>query len=220
MPPHKDLLSANIHYYETRLAELDVELHVGEDVTEQSLEEKGLDFIILATGSRPALPPIPGADQPNVATARDVLLDLCPVGETPLVVGGGLVGSETAEFLAERGKTVKLIEMLEELALDVEPRSRLLLLERLERLGVETMTGCKLVSIIQTGAIVEQNGEQLTLETDSVVLAVGSEPNNELERKLRKGGRHVIAVGDCTAPGNIKEAVHQGCWLVYEELGK
>lgn len=219
-PPHKALLKTIINYYEARLPQFDIELHLGEDVTEKAFEGKRPDLLILATGCRPIRPPLPGVDQPNVVMARDVLSGLCTVGENVLVVGGGLVGSETAEFLAEQGKKVRLIEELEAVALDVEPRTRVLLLERLNRLGVETMTCCKLQSIANAQAIVEFKGQRLTVPADSVVLAVGSEPNNELELKLRICGCKIKVIGDCRTPGNIKEAVHQGFWTVYEDLVK
>ena len=219
-PPHKALLKTIINYYEARLPQFDIELHLGEDVTEKAFEGKRPDLLILATGCRPIRPPLPGVDQPNVVMARDVLSGLCTVGENVLVVGGGLVGSETAEFLAEQGKKVRLIEELEAVALDVEPRTRVLLLERLNRLGVETMTCCKLQSIANAQAIVEFKGQRLTVPADSVVLAVGSEPNNELELKLRTCGCKIKVIGDCRTPGNIKEAVHQGFWTVYEDLVK
>ena len=219
-PPHKALLKTIINYYEARLPQFDIELHLGEDVTEKAFEGKRPDLLILATGCRPIRPPLPGVDQPNVVMARDVLSGLCTVGENVLVVGGGLVGSETAEFLAEQGKKVRLIEELEAVALDVEPRTRVLLLERLNRLGVETMTCCELQSIANAQAIVEFKGQRLTVPADSVVLAVGSEPNNELELKLRTCGCKIKVIGDCRTPGNIKEAVHQGFWTVYEDLVK
>lgn len=219
-PPHKALLKTIINYYEARLPQFDIELHLGEDITEKAFEGKRPDLLILATGCRPIRPPLPGVDQPNVVMARDVLSGLCTVGENVLVVGGGLVGSETAEFLAEQGNKVRLTEELEVVALDVEPSTRVLLLERLNRLGVETMTCCKLQSIANAQAIVEFKGQRLTVPADSVVLAVGSEPNNELELKLRTRSWKVKAIGDCRTPGNIKEAVHQGFWAVYEDLMK
>lgn len=219
-PPHKALLKTIINYYEARLPQFDIELHLGEDITEKAFEGKRPDLLILATGCRPIRPPLPGVDQPNVVMARDVLSGLCTVGENVLVVGGGLVGSETAEFLAEQGNKVRLIEELEVVALDVEPSTRVLLLERLNRLGVETMTCCKLQSIANAQAIVEFKGQRLTVPADSVVLAVGSEPNNELELKLGTRSWKVKTIGDCRTPGNIKEAVHQGFWAVYEDLMK
>jgi pyruvate/2-oxoglutarate dehydrogenase complex dihydrolipoamide dehydrogenase (E3) component len=197
---------------------MDVEVHLGEELTERTLAGKEVDVVVVATGSRPIRPSIPGAEQPCVVMARDVLLGLSPVGKNVLVVGGGFVGSETAEFLAEQGKKVWLIEMLDDIALNVEPRTRVLLLQRLERLEVETRTGCKLQSINRDYVVVEVNGERKTMTVDSVVLAIGYEPNRDLETKLQKGGWKVISIGDSRSPGNIKEAVHQGFLAAYEEL--
>ena len=213
VPPHKGLLKSIIDYYESRIAETDVEIHLGEEFTEKTLEGKEVDVVILAAGSQPSRPSIPG-----VVLARDVLLGLSPVGKDVLVVGGGLVGCETAEFLAEQGKNARVIEMLDDIALDVEPRTRVLLLQRLERLKVDTRTDCKLLTINHGSAIVEVNGERMTMTVDSVVLAIGYEPNGELKARLQKGGWKVIAIGDCRRPSNIKEAIHQGFLAVYEGL--
>jgi NADPH-dependent 2,4-dienoyl-CoA reductase/sulfur reductase-like enzyme len=219
-PPHKSLLRSVIDYYEARLPRLGVESLLGREVTPRTFEDTRPDLLILATGSRPIYPPLPGIDGPNVVTAQDVLLGACHLGDTVLVVGAGLVGSETAEFLAEQGKRVRLIEQLEEIAADVEPRTRFLLLERLRRLGVETLTRCKLVSIADGQADVETEGRRLTLPADSVVLAAGSESDDQLRAMLQNVGVEIIAIGDCRTPGNIHEAIHQGFWDVCGALGE
>lgn len=218
IPPHKGLLKSLIDYYESRLAATDVEVHLEEEFTEGTLAGKEVEVVILAAGSRPIRPPFPGADQPHVAMARGVLLGLSSVGQTVLVVGGGLVGCETAEFLAEQGKKVRLIEMLDDIALDVEPRARVLLLQRLEELGVDIRAGYKLRSINHDNVAGEVKGRPMKMHVDSVVLAIGYEPDRELEAKLQKGGCKVITIGDCRTPGNIKEAVHQGFQAAYEDL--
>jgi pyruvate/2-oxoglutarate dehydrogenase complex dihydrolipoamide dehydrogenase (E3) component len=134
------------------------------------------------------------------------------------VVGGGLVGCETAEFLADEGKTVRIIEMLDEVAMDVEPRTRILLLERLDRLGVEITTGCKLSSINRDDIVAEAEGREMRIPVDTVVLAVGRRANNELDTKLKEGSWKVYTIGDCRGGANIKEAVHQGFRVICEEL--
>jgi len=219
IPPGKGNLKSIIDYYESRLADLEIEVHLGEELTEKTLEGKEVDAVIMATGSQPIRPAFPGSDKPHVMTALDVLKGLCLPGEPVLVVGGGLVGCETAEFLGEQGKEVHLIEMMDHIALDVEPRARLLLAERLKRLGVNIMTSCELRSINHDGAMLDKRGENLIISADSVILAVGSRADNKLATELKKGGWVVYVIGDCRTPGNIKEAVHQGFRVIYEDLG-
>ena len=218
-PPYKAHLNSIIDYYQARLAATGIEMHLGEAATPETLEAQAVDEVILATGSTPIQLSVPGVGLPHVALHYDVLC-LCSVtGDTVLVVGGGGVGCETAEFLAEQGKNVRLIEMMDDIALDVEPRTRLLLLERLHRLSVEITTGCKLKSITPDKAVVEIDGHEDTLPAESVVLAVGVKANNELELMLQKSNLSVRTAGDCRTPGNIKTAVHQGFRAVYEALG-
>ena len=216
--PRKHILKSLINYYESRLAETDVELHLEEEFSEKTLKEKKVDAVVLATGSRPNRPSIPGLDHSHVTVAREVLLGLSRVGKTVLVVGGGLVGCETAEFLADQGKKVVLIEMLHDIALGVEPRTRVLLLERLERLKVDIRTGCKLQAVNGVNVLVEVGGKGETITAESVVLATGYEPNNALALSLPEREYKVKTIGDCWAPSNIKEAIHQGFHVMYEGL--
>jgi 2,4-dienoyl-CoA reductase-like NADH-dependent reductase (Old Yellow Enzyme family)/thioredoxin reductase len=218
VPPNKTSLKNLISYYETRLAQSEIEVHLEEEFTEKTLQGQTVDAVILATGSCATRPSVPGVNQPHVLTARDVLADPSTLGERLLVVGGGWVGCETAEYLAHKGKTVRLIEMLDDIALDVEPRTRILLLQRLARYGVEITTGCKLKSIGNDDIVAEVEGRELTIPADTVVLAVGCRANTELESKLKKGHYKVYTIGDCRDPANIKAAVHQGFRVICEHL--
>ncbi|UCG05612.1 MAG: FAD-dependent oxidoreductase [Desulfobacterales bacterium] len=218
VPPNKALLQNLIKYYESRLAQSDVEVHLEEEFTQKTLQGQTVDAVILATGSCATRPSIPGVNQPHVLTARDVLADPSTTGERIVVVGGGWVGCETAEFLAHEGKTVRLIEMLDDIALDAEPRTRILLLQRLARLGIEITTGCKLKSIGRDDIAAEVEGRELKIPVDTVVLAVGCRANTELEIKLKAGHYKVYTIGDCRDPANIKEAVHQGFRVICECL--
>jgi 2,4-dienoyl-CoA reductase-like NADH-dependent reductase (Old Yellow Enzyme family)/thioredoxin reductase len=218
VPPNKASLKNLIHYYESRLAQSEIEVHLDEEFTEKTLQGQTVDAVILATGSREIRPSLPGANQPHVFTAREVLAESATLGENILVVGGGWIGCETAEFLAHTGKTVRLIEMLDEIALDVEPRTKILLLQRLAQHDIDISTGCKLKSIGQDDVVAEVDGRDLNIPADTLVLAVGCRANTELEIKLKKKGIKVYAIGDCREPANIKAAVHQGFRAICEYL--
>jgi pyruvate/2-oxoglutarate dehydrogenase complex dihydrolipoamide dehydrogenase (E3) component len=218
VPPNKALLKNLINYYESRLAQSEIEVHLEEEFTAKTLQGQTVDAVILATGSCEIRPSIPGANQPHVVTAREVLADPSTLGEKILVVGGGWVGCETAEFLAHEGKTVRLIEMLDDIALDVEARTRVLLMERLVRLGIEITTGCELKSIGRDDIVAEVQGRELNIPADSLVLAVGCRADTELEVKLKDGHYKVHTIGDCREPANIKAAVHQGFRVICEVL--
>ena len=218
VPPKKGLLKNLINDYESRLADAAIEIRLEEEFTRETLKNQPVDAVVLATGSRPTRPSLPGANLPHVVMADDALLDPSPLGQRILVVGGGLVGCETAEFLANEGKGVQLIEMLDDIAVDVEQMARILLLERLDRLGVEVTTGCKLVSISRDEIVAEVDGREVKIPVDTVVLAVGRRANNEMETALKEGPWKVYTIGDCSGPANIKTAVHQGFRVVFEEL--
>jgi 2,4-dienoyl-CoA reductase-like NADH-dependent reductase (Old Yellow Enzyme family)/thioredoxin reductase len=220
VPPHKALLGELIGFFQARLRELGVELHMGEAFSEPTAHEKGFDAVILSTGSQPIRPQIPGVDQPHVHMARDVLTARAFTGQNVLVVGGGMVGCETAEFLAGKGETVTLIEMIDEVAMDVEPRARFLLLQRLEKYDVRIKTGCKLKEIKPDHAVVMVQGGEMRIFADTIVLAVGYHSDNELETQLEGGTREIYPIGDCMRAGNIREATRQGFWVVYEKLGR
>ncbi len=220
VPPHKALLGELIGFYQARLGELGVEVHLGKAFSESTADEKAFDVLILSTGSRPFRPQVPGTDQPHVHMARDVLMARASAGQNVLVVGGGMVGCETAEFLAAKGKTVTLIEMLEEVAMDVEPRARFLLVQRLGKYGVHIKTACKLKEIKPDHAVVTVRDDEMRISADSVVLAVGYHSDNELDAQLDGGLKQVYPIGDCVRIGNIREAIREGFWVVYENLGR
>lgn len=219
VPPNKEGLAGIIQYYEARLLKSGVELHLGQEVDPLALEKIGADVVILATGAGPLRLEFPGSGQANVVTAREVLLDRCSVGERALVVGGGLVGCETAELLAGWGRRVQLIDMLPELAGEVEVRTRGLLLDRLRQAGVATITEAAITSLAGDEVTLEVRGEKRKLKADIVILAVGALPERALAESLSAGKLPYHLIGDCQRPRNILHAVQEGCWMVRRELG-
>jgi 2,4-dienoyl-CoA reductase-like NADH-dependent reductase (Old Yellow Enzyme family)/thioredoxin reductase len=209
-PPHKGDIESLTRYLTSQVEKLEVMVEFNTKVTPALVEEIKPDVFILASGATPLIPEIPGVDRDNVVTAEEVLADKVEVGAKIIVLGGGMVGCETAEFLAERARKVTIIEMLDKLASDVwEVQGRQILIDRLAKKGVNMVTEAKGEEITDRGlVIVTKHGERLTVEMDTLVLAAGFRPNIELYEALQEKILEFHRAGDCVEPQKILEAIH------------
>ena len=132
LPPHKELYKKLALSMERRLGELGVEILLDREASPENIREIAPDIIIAATGSVAVIPGFCRKAAPLLHSAEEVLRG-APVGKRVIVLGGGLVGCETAEFLAEKGHEVTVLELRDSLAPDLETRARRLLLPRLEQ---------------------------------------------------------------------------------------
>jgi len=166
--------------------------------------------VIVATGSRPVIPSIPGLDDP--LTAEEVLTGRREAGERVLVLGGGLVGIELAEQLAGDGHEVVVVELLDDIARDMEAITRKMTLKRLETLPVAIHTSTRLLRIDDGEAIVQTDeGAETSLGMfDSVLVAVGHRSHDPLSAALREAGLEVEVVGDARTPGQVWDATQGG----------
>ncbi|MBN1612873.1 MAG: FAD-dependent oxidoreductase [Deltaproteobacteria bacterium] len=208
-PAFKDDLRWLRDYYESQLRKLDVAVELGTEATAQKIRDKKADVVIVATGSTPIVPAIPGMDQDRVATAVDVLLGLKKAGERVVVVGGGLVGCETAVHLAQRGRRVTVVEMLGGILPDLFEANRQQLLKMLAESGVAVLTDAQLARVTDEGAVIvnKRRRYQAHIKADTVVLAVGLKPETRLARDLADAGIEIHSIGDCLEPGKIIDAI-------------
>lgn len=211
-PPGKSELNKVVQYYEKQLKKYLVNMVLGREVTTETIEDLKPDVVILATGSRPLISYIPGIDQNNVVYAQDVLVGKVEVGENIAIIGGGQVGAETAEYLGQKGKKVRVIEMMGAIATDMPTLSHLPLLASLENYGVQIITNAKAEKITKEGVVVKKKNKREIISADTVILALGSEPNRELLSKIRAKFPSVFIyiVGDASTPGKIIGAIHGG----------
>jgi pyruvate/2-oxoglutarate dehydrogenase complex dihydrolipoamide dehydrogenase (E3) component len=180
---------------------------------EEVLAEKP-DVVILATGGEPSIPDIPGIDNHQVATANDVLLGKIDVGKKVLIIGGGLVGSETADFLGEHGHEVTLVEALPEIAEDVQESVKHFLLLRLKRHEVRIETNTKVKEILQNGVKVEKDGQESQLTGyNNIIIAVGAKPVNDLKPQLEGKVPELHVIGDASEPRKAIDAIEEGASL-------
>lgn len=139
-----------MRYFRHELDALGVNIRCGVTVTGQLLQAQAFDMTLLATGSRPVIPRF-AAELPNMTTAEHILLEAIKPGHRVLIIGGGMIGCELADFLGERGHAVTILEMRPEVAQDMEWRARHTLMPRLERYGVTLLTGMEVMETANTG---------------------------------------------------------------------
>jgi pyruvate/2-oxoglutarate dehydrogenase complex dihydrolipoamide dehydrogenase (E3) component len=221
--PHKDHFFEMIDYFSNQAVKHGAKIELGRPITAQDVTDLKPDVVIVATGSSPIVPPIAGADQDFVVTSDDVLDGKIQVGQQVVIVGGGSCGAETADFLAERGGKVTVVEMLDTLCPDMLPDAKYLLLERLEKAGVRMLSSTKVEKIGDHQVLVTKEDAaqdirwSATLEgVDTVVLAVGAKPNKALPEQLKGLAAEVHAIGDCVQPGFAIDAIYAGAKIARE----
>ena len=198
-------------WYEREIEKAGVKVSFNFDVSAEAIEALGADSIVVATGASPKIPPIPGLTQDNVLTAIDALRGFRQLqGRNVTVIGGGHVGCEVALWLKDKGvETVNLIEAMPELLMASEPEpiplaNKLMLLDLLEYNNVNVFTGAMVRRLEGNSIVLTQGGEEKTLSTDTVILAIGFGSNNELYRELvTKLSLPVWCIGDAKTPTNI-----------------
>ncbi|MCJ7655137.1 MAG: FAD-dependent oxidoreductase, partial [Dehalococcoidia bacterium] len=209
-PPFKDTIGTFRRYLVGQITKLGVELRLRQRFTAEVLNELKPDVVVLATGVSPFIPQIPGIQSKKVLQANEVLTG-AETGERVVVIGGELVGCETALYLVERGKKVTIMRRGPKLATKVHHFIREPLLGRLRFKGVSMLTGVEYEEITEAGVVIRTGtGERKLVEADTVVLAAGAVPNTELLAALQGKVARVFSVGDCAEPRGIREAVEEG----------
>lgn len=215
VPPHKQDLAKTIQTYTALGDKAGVQWNFGHEVTAEELKVMDGDILILAAGSVPLIPGIEGIRQEHIVKANDVLAGKEILSKKKvLVVGAGLVGVETAEFLLQYGNRVDLIDRIPEPAplLGTAPRKRLL--EELWKNGVTFYGESTVVSFTADGLIYEKVGEKHRLEGyDNLVLAFGSRSDRSLEQAAEESGKEVYIIGDADRAGDAKKAIYEATKL-------
>lgn len=200
-----------IKYLSTQIRKLDVEIELGKEIDLDSIKKIGPDVVIVATGAKPYIPDIPGIGKTFVYTAADVLTGKMQSGGNVVVAGGGMVGCETALYLAEKEKNVVIIEMLGEIGIDIEPNSRTVITRMLRENGAKIMTNVKLKEINEGNVIViDKNWVEHLIETETLVVALGSIPDRNLINALKDEDIKFHAIGDCVEPRKSINAIDEG----------
>jgi NADPH-dependent 2,4-dienoyl-CoA reductase/sulfur reductase-like enzyme len=208
IPPKKEILREFVDYLVRQVEKLPIKIIVGKPFTPASLRRGKPDGVIIATGAKPFFPPIDGIQDSKVIPVEDALLGDLSLGSKVLVVGGGGIGAEVADYLSEIGKEVTLIEMLEGIALDLVAHLQYFLNKRLREKKVQILTSTKATRFEKGGLWVEDSQGTRKLEGyDSIVLALGSTPNDEIVKSLKAKVPEVYVIGDASKPREVMEAL-------------
>ncbi len=215
VPPYKQELALLNRYLAHQLEKSNVQVKAGVVLTPELVEQERPDAVILATGSVHLIPAIRGMNTSRVVTAVDVLSGRVDTGERVVVIGGELVGCETADFLSQQGKKVTVVRRGPEMASKMYPSNRYALLARLKDKGVTLVTDVKEYEAINDDGLVliDSQGKRQTLEADTIVLAAGASPNDQLANALAGKVGEIHLAGDCAKPGRILDAIHDGARL-------
>lgn len=213
VPMDKTEFATLIVWQQHQLAQLGVEVRLNTALDAAVIAESQPDALILATGSLPVVPrSIAGVDGDNVVLAQDVLLGKVTTGQNAVVIGGGLVGAETADFLAHHGRKVSLIEMMEDIMRDGEPTPRAMLIDRLAKNHVDVYTSTQVQAIEGNAVVAQKDGAELRLENvDTVIVAIGVRSNKALEESLGdqyKGELYIV--GDAKKAKNGYLGIQEG----------
>jgi len=224
--------------YYTRMAErLGVEI-IGREATVDAIKKEEPDRVVVATGSKPVVPPIDIESEPLFA--EDVLLGRVAVGDSVVIVGGGAVGVDVALYLLERStingeqtkfllkwdaegverirhlavegfKDITIVEMLPDIGKDIGKTTRWIALKELKDAGVRMLTNTKVIAIRQGCVVVETPSGKAELQADTIILAAGYRSENALADKLKDVfGGAVYVIGDAERVGKLPDAIRAG----------
>ncbi|MCI8592870.1 MAG: FAD-dependent oxidoreductase [Lachnospiraceae bacterium] len=194
-----------------RLAEkAGVEIRLNTEVTKEYAEKENADALIIAVGSRPLVPPIPGLDGDQVVVVNQYYLEKEKVSDNVVVFGGGLAGCECAIHLGMEGKKVHLVEMRDELAPDANVRHRPLLLKEIEKYAV-VHTGYKGIRVTDEGILCEdKDGKEVLVPGSTVICALGQRSRTDVVEELLDAAPFVRVIGDAAKVSTITNAVYWG----------
>ena len=196
--------------YEKLARKAGVEIRLNTEVTAEYAAKENADALIIAVGSTPLVPKIPGLDGNNVVIVNNYYKEKDKVGDTVVVMGGGLAGCECAVHLGKEGKKVSIVEMRDSLAPDANVRHRPLLLKEIDKVA-SVHTGYKAVKVTADGVLCEdKDGKEVLVEGKSVICALGQRSRADVVDALRDSAPFVRVIGDAAKVSTITNAVYWG----------
>jgi 2,4-dienoyl-CoA reductase-like NADH-dependent reductase (Old Yellow Enzyme family)/thioredoxin reductase len=198
------------NYLIRQIKKSNVKVCLNTEADPEMLKEEEYDAVLVAAGSEPIVPPIPGVDGKNVVFAVDVYGKEDSLAENVVVIGGGTVGVETGMHLAEKGHKVTVLEMMNMLARDAVPIHYYSMFqeawEKLQHFKYILNARCHGIGADKV-TYLDADGKEHAIKADSVVIAVGMKPKNDLALEFYGAGDRFFMIGDCNIVGNVQKAM-------------
>ena len=215
VPPFKYGISGHVKFLAAMNKKYGVEIKLNTPFTTDMVNEN--DVVILATGATPAVPPIKNIENVPYVQAIDLLDGKTLAGQNVLVIGGGLVGAETADFLGENGRNVTIIDMLPEIAMKMQTGTKKFLKRRYAEYGINQITSAAVLEMYEDGLTYKQNDEVKEIRGfDTIVVASGSRAYNPFEAELRDKVKELHVIGDAQKVGLAINATEAAARLAIE----
>jgi len=216
-PPHKEAYGDWIDWLIGQVKKAGIIIKTGTQVTPATVQEGRPEAVILATGGEKIIPGIAGIDSPQVCDAWQILRGDVKPGGNVLVIGGGLIGMETADYLSEQGSKVTLVEMLKRSPVQKITSHGYMLHKRLRDKNALLLFSTTVKSIVDGSVEIETAGEESTVSPiDQVVVAVGLKPRDGLAEVLKEAGIPCTVIGDASSARRIIEATEEGARAAWE----
>ncbi|MSS08220.1 FAD-dependent oxidoreductase [Clostridium sp. WB02_MRS01] len=215
--PHKEVIQKALHWYQQEIERLCIKVKLNAETDAKMLNSIAVDAIVIATGARPVKLPIMGKEK--VATAWDILggnEEMLSQGKTAVIIGGGMVGCETALFLHKKGYKITILEKSNVICTDEEPMHREFL-EAYLRENIRIETGVMVTEIADSEVMFETaEGKEAVVRADLIISAVGSRPyGREIIDNLDAAGILVYLIGDSVKVGNLRSATRSAMDVAY-----
>ena len=208
--PHKEDVAGVWNYRETELARLGVPVRLRAQVTTEAIRSYAPDVIFVATGARPRALSVPLDVAVPVLQSWDVLLNpgIIAPGAAVTIIGGGMVGIETADLLATRGCRVTVIELQAVVAREMARNNRADVLAELDAHHARILTEAAIETVADGQFVVKSHGATIRVDPgDAVILAIGPQPNRDLVPLIEASGIPYVLIGDCNQPGDFLTAI-------------
>ena len=205
VPCKKDLYDFE-QVLEKRLKNSSAKVLLNTKVNKEYVENLNPDALIIAAGATPFVPPIKGIQNENVLLALDAESNPSKIGQKVVILGGGLVGCETAINLYKEGKDVTIVEMRSSLAPDANDFHKMAMNMELENIKKETKTTGKYID--DKGIMcTNEKGDEIFIEADTIICAVGLKPCTDVVEELTNLTSEYYIIGDCKRPRQVTQAV-------------